>query len=163
MVYEEASVVVRTCRGLRRSAPLHSWSGQPWNVNEALQTSPWPRCLAAAFRRRTAGPADTNQPHVSTSSSFTSVYFLHSLQNEAFGDNSQRRYYRRNHTCKKVFFTFFILVTFFMAALCNRGAIIFLPCSFFPSFFYLFSSPNLSGRRSDVCHTSTHGVALVRI
>ena len=54
---------------------------------------------------------------------------------------------------------------FVMAALCNRGAIIFLPCSFFPSFFLLsfFSSPNLSGRRSDVCHTSTHGVALVRI
>jgi len=26
-----------------------------------------------------------------------------------------------------------------------------------------FSSPNLSGRRSDVCHTSTHGVAVVRI
>ena len=32
------------------------------------------------------------------------------------------------------------------------------------SFFYLFySSPNLSGRRLDVYHTSTHGVALVRI
>ena len=27
----------------------------------------------------------------------------------------------------------------------------------------LFSSPNLSGRRLDVYHTSTHGVALVRI
>ena len=27
----------------------------------------------------------------------------------------------------------------------------------------LFSSPNLSRRRLDVCHTSTHGVALVRI
>jgi len=26
-----------------------------------------------------------------------------------------------------------------------------------------FSSPNLSRRRLDVCHTSTHGVALVRI
>jgi len=26
-----------------------------------------------------------------------------------------------------------------------------------------FSSPNLSCRRLDVCHTSTHGVALVRI
>jgi len=43
-------------------------------------------------------------------------------------------------------------------------AIIFLPCGFF---FYLllfrFFSPNLSGRRVDVCHTSTHGVALVRI
>ena len=39
--------------------------------------------------------------------------------------------------------------------------IIFLPCGFF--FFYLsffFSSPNLSGRRLDVYHTSTHGVAL---
>ena len=37
--------------------------------------------------------------------------------------------------------------------------------SFLPSFYLLsfFSSPNLSGRRSDVCHTSTHGVALVRI
>jgi len=29
--------------------------------------------------------------------------------------------------------------------------------------FYLFSWPNLSGRRLDVYHTSTHGVALVRI
>ena len=57
--------------------------------------------------------------------------------------------------------TFLVVI---MAALCNRGAIIFLPCSFFLLLsFYLFSSPNLSGRRLDVCHTSTHGVALVRI
>jgi len=43
--------------------------------------------------------------------------------------------------------------------------IIFLPCSFFLSFFFLsfFSSPNLSGRRLDVYHTLAHGVALVRI
>ena len=44
--------------------------------------------------------------------------------------------------------------------------IIFLPCGFFLSFFlsfFLFSSPNLSRRRLDVCHTSTHGVVLVRI
>jgi len=40
--------------------------------------------------------------------------------------------------------------------------IIFLPCGFFLSFFF-FSSPNLSSRRLDVCHTSTHGVALVQI
>jgi len=40
--------------------------------------------------------------------------------------------------------------------------IIFLPCSS-SSFFLLFSLPNLSRRRLDVCHTSTHGVALVRI
>jgi len=33
--------------------------------------------------------------------------------------------------------------------------------SFF--FFFLFSSPNLSRRRLDVCHTSTHGVALVLV
>jgi len=42
--------------------------------------------------------------------------------------------------------------------------IIFLPCGFFLlSSIYLFSSPNLSGRRLDVYHTLTHGVALVRI
>jgi len=33
----------------------------------------------------------------------------------------------------------------------------------FLSFFCLFSSPILSHRRLDVCHTSTHGVVLVRI
>ena len=38
--------------------------------------------------------------------------------------------------------------------------IIFLPCGYF---FLFFSSPNLSHRRLDFCHTSTHGVALVRI
>jgi len=53
-----------------------------------------------------------------------------------------------------------------MAALCNRGAIIFLPCDFYLSSIYLssfFSSPNLSGHRLDLYHTSTHGVVLVRI
>ena len=53
------------------------------------------------------------------------------------------------------------------AALCNRGPLYFCPVvSFFlllSSFFLFFSSPNLSRRRLDVCHTSTHGVALVRI
>jgi len=33
----------------------------------------------------------------------------------------------------------------------------------FLSSFFFFSSPNLSGWRLDVCHTSTHGVALVQI
>jgi len=54
----------------------------------------------------------------------------------------------------------FLSCFFFMAALCNRGAIIFLPCSFFLSIFFFISSPNLSGRRLDVYHTLTHGVAL---
>jgi len=39
-------------------------------------------------------------------------------------------------------------------------AIIFCPVV---SSVFFFSSPNLSRRRLDVCHTSTHGVALVRI
>jgi len=37
---------------------------------------------------------------------------------------------------------------------------IFLPCGFYISY---FSSPNLSGRRLDVYHTSTHDVVLVQI
>jgi len=41
--------------------------------------------------------------------------------------------------------------------------IIFLPCGFSFLLSLLFSSPNLSRRRLDVYHTSTHGVALVRI
>jgi len=41
--------------------------------------------------------------------------------------------------------------------------VIFLPCDFYLLSFFFLSSPNLSGRRLDVYHTSTHGVALVRI
>jgi len=41
--------------------------------------------------------------------------------------------------------------------------IIFLPCDFFLSSSFFLSSPNLSGRRLDVYHTSTYGVALVRM
>jgi len=51
-----------------------------------------------------------------------------------------------------------------MAALWNRAghyifALWFLLFSFF-LLLSLFSSPNLSGRRLDIYHTSTHGVAL---
>jgi len=53
----------------------------------------------------------------------------------------------------------------FMAAIWNRvGRYIFVLWFFLlSSFFLLFSSPNLCGRRLDAYHTSTHGVALVRI
>jgi len=51
-----------------------------------------------------------------------------------------------------------------MVALWNRADhyifVLWFLSSFF--FFFFFSSPNLSRRRLDVCHTSTHGVALVR-
>ena len=50
----------------------------------------------------------------------------------------------------------------FMAAQWTRaGHYIF--ALWFILFFLLFSSPNLSCRRADVYHTSTHGMALVRI
>jgi len=42
-------------------------------------------------------------------------------------------------------------------------AIIFLSCGFFLLSSFFFSSPNLSRCTLDVYHTSTHGVALVRI
>ena len=57
-----------------------------------------------------------------------------------------------------------ILRTFLWSPYVIGQTIIFLPCDFYLSFFLLFfSSPNLSGWRLDVYHTSTHGVALVRI
>jgi len=51
-----------------------------------------------------------------------------------------------------------------MAALCSRcGHYVFAVALRFLSFFFFFSSLNLSGRRLDVYLTSTHGVALVQI
>ena len=52
----------------------------------------------------------------------------------------------------------------FMAVLCNRaGHYIFALWFVLLSIYLLFFSPNLSRRRLDVYHTSTHGVALVQI
>jgi len=52
----------------------------------------------------------------------------------------------------------------FMAALCNRpGHYIFALWFRLLLLLLFFSSPNLSRRRLDVSHTSTHGVSLVRI
>jgi len=49
-----------------------------------------------------------------------------------------------------------------MVALRNRADHYIFVLWFLSSSFF-FSSPNLSSRRLDVYHTSTHGVALVRI
>ena len=52
------------------------------------------------------------------------------------------------------------MVVFVMVTLCNR-ADHYIFALWFLSIFFFFSLPNLSGRRLDVYHTSTHGVALV--
>jgi len=50
-----------------------------------------------------------------------------------------------------------------MAALRSRCGHHVFALWFPPSFFFFFFSPNLSGRRMDVYHTSTYGVVLMRI
>ena len=50
-----------------------------------------------------------------------------------------------------------------MVALCNTADHYIFALSFVLSSSFFLSSPNLSRRRLDVCHTSTHGVTLVRI
>jgi len=62
---------------------------------------------------------------------------------------------------------YFLSISIFMAALRNRAGHYIFALWFLLSsssvFLSFFSSPNLSRRRLDVCHTSTHDVALVRI
>ena len=50
-----------------------------------------------------------------------------------------------------------------MAALRSRGGHYIFALWFLLLLLSFFSSPNLSRRRLDVCHTFTHGVALVPI
>ena len=72
--------------------------------------------------------------------------------------NIKQSAYRQPHSLQRQRKT---VAHVFMAALCNRADHIYfhpVVCSFF-----FLSSPNLSGWRLDVYHTSTHGVALVRI
>jgi len=64
--------------------------------------------------------------------------------------------------CLRVIYEFqSIQRPFVMAALWNRAGYYIFALWFL--LFFFFSSPNLSRRRLDVYHTSTHGVALVRI
>jgi len=54
------------------------------------------------------------------------------------------------------------VIVIIMVALWNK-ADHYIFALWFLSIFFFLSSPNLSGRRLDVYHTSTHNVALVRI
>jgi len=67
---------------------------------------------------------------------------------------------RRAFTC--VMLSAATTCTLIMVALWNR-ADHYIFMLWLLSIFYLFPSPNLSGCTLDVYHTSTHGVALVRI
>jgi len=60
---------------------------------------------------------------------------------------------------------YIFILSFVMVALWNRADHYIFILSFVLLSFYLlsFSSPNLSHHRLYVCHTSTHGVPLVRI
>ena len=70
----------------------------------------------------------------------------------------------RNHSFGAVvcFCSVYLLLLLLWSPCVIGQTIIFLPCGFFLSSFFL-SSPNLSGSILDVYHTSTHNVALVRI
>jgi len=62
-------------------------------------------------------------------------------------------------------FSLFLFLCYLWPPCVAAADIIFLPCGLYHSVYLSIfsSSPNLSGRRLDVYHTSTHGVALVRI
>ena len=66
-----------------------------------------------------------------------------------------------NQNCRNVRLSVVIMAALWYKAGHYIFALLFLSSSIFLSFF--FSSPNLSGCILDVYHTSTHGVALVRI
>jgi len=63
-------------------------------------------------------------------------------------------YETKNAQCLSIYY--FIMITLWNRADHYIFILSFALCSF-------FSSPNLSRHRLDVCHTSTHDVALVRI
>jgi len=68
------------------------------------------------------------------------------------------------HISSSLCFTAAAAAALIMVALWNRADhYIFALWFLLLSFFFFISSPNLSCRRLDVCHTSTHGVALVQI
>jgi len=78
---------------------------------------------------------------------------------------------KRTRRAFSVFAAFAVLLFCIRVYIVNMRSFLWPPCVadadviFLPRDFYLlfYSSPNLSGHRLDVYHTSTHDVALVRI
>jgi len=62
-----------------------------------------------------------------------------------------------------IYFAVFLLVYLWWPYVIGQAIYIFILSFVLLSFFFFLSSLNLSGRRLDVCHAFTHGVALVRI
>jgi len=91
--------------------------------------------------------------------SLSGVKFLFCAETLAFlGDKS-----RPLDPFTRCLLTYCQMLVLVMFALCNRADHYSFALRFLSSSSFFFSSPNLSGRRLDVYHTSTHGVALVRI
>jgi len=64
--------------------------------------------------------------------------------------------------CEHYIFAMWFLSSFIWSQYGMEQSItLFILWFFLSFFFFFFSSPNLSPRRLDVCHTSTHGEALV--
>jgi len=135
-----------------------------WSIKSSLQCSV-SHCCGLTYerieRRRTQKPWSTALRLPSCLSSTAAV-----LQSGTTTDLHQScTPFNRWHLFLNLL-VFLVRLCFIMAALCNRCghyvfALWFLSSVFYLSFF--FSSPNLSGRRLDVYHTLTHGVALVQI
>jgi len=128
---------------------------------------------------------DTDR-HTDTQTRVTTIYFTSSTTHAkcnkfltALPCNMKVAFHRQLYTWYTTMFTVFQIIRIplrcwplmitglIMAAQCNRvGHYIFALWFLSSSSFLLssfFSSPNLSRHRLNVCHTSTHGVALVQI
>ena len=117
------------------------WSASGFILRTVMATSPFPFA--------NLGPTTTYKQHFST---VPPSHLHHSNDNMSVNCDSITD--RTASECSSLF----------MVALWNRETIYIFMLWFvllLSSFFY--SSPNLSRHRLDVCHTSTHGVALVRI
>jgi len=95
----------------------------------------------------------------------TSISWVFLSITSTFSFKSPLHVSRALHLCFSLFYLslciyYKFMYVFIMAALCNRAGHIYFHPVVSSSF---FSSPNLSGRRLDIYHTSAHGVALVQI
>ena len=122
----------------------------------------WRQC--ALMGGHVAGTCQITLNHPSTAAMHLMAnYFDHLLDTPTFTVTQTAKHFEPS-TVLWPFHTIHHLVTvyFLRSPYVIGQTIIFLPCGYYLSIFFI-SSPNLSGRRLDVYHTSTHGVALVRI
>ena len=158
------------CAGRQTAARQRTWCSRRQSHCAAPCAGSWPlQDDHACCLSKSACTISVNQSHVLLRTA-QEICWEQRLRNNAFCVHAVAVHWRKQLQRSLAFFA----METALPVMCNRWTFLWSPYNRADHYIFImwfslllfllsFFSPNLSRRRLDVCHTSTHGVTLVRI